>query len=333
MNEKKQRTVLSSSQRDNGRLSNRARAFPQQHIPHTHTHHGQCLASRCTCAGGRRESKRTLFRARAFFRPSHSPPQLLAALPPDPADQLQLAFRIANTAFASRASSLASDAARARAALADRDDRVAALETRLAALRLDARDAEERAARAADAAAAARRENEALGGQVRALKAEVARAEGVRRALLRSLQQGGGGEGCEGGSLGDGGVTPWPDALPPPSGCAPRSTVDRWRDAVDRERLPATTTPVSPPRYAAAASASRGAAATASPPPADGRAFFKAARATIPAHRYDALLAAVRALNAGDTGAAGAVAAAAAALGEEGRHLVPEFESLLARHL
>jgi hypothetical protein len=53
----------------------------------------------------------------------------------------------------------------------------------------------------------------------------------------------------------------------------------------------------------------------------------------VPAHRYDALLAAVRALNAGETGAAGAVAAAAAALGDEGAHLVPQFEALLARHL
>jgi len=120
------------------------------------------------------------------------------------------------------------------------------------------------------------------------------------------------------------GSTQLPLPLPSSRATAGRPTVERWRWDAEDTRAAASPPPrarLSPPR-------------PPPPPPSDdGRTFFKAARSAIAPHRYDALLAAVRALNAGETGAAGAVAAAGAALGAEGAHLLPEFEGLLARHL
>ena len=68
-----------------------------------------------------------------------------------------------------------------------------------------------------------------------------------------------------------------------------------------------------------------------------GKEFFRAARARLPAARFEDLMAAVRALNGGRASRTSALAAAAEALGGEGggccADLVPVFEGLLSQRV
>ena len=67
-----------------------------------------------------------------------------------------------------------------------------------------------------------------------------------------------------------------------------------------------------------------------------GKEFFRAARARLPAARFEDLMAAVRALNGGRASRTSALAAASEALGGEGggcADLVPVFEGLLSQRV
>jgi hypothetical protein len=269
--------------------------------------------SRC---GARRD-------ARATFRPPsldnaplfHFTPQLDAALPADPYEQLQLAHRIATHAFSAKASGLASEVARLRSALAARDERASGLEGRVAALRLDVRDAEDRARAHAEAASRLRADNESLGGELRRLRAEVARAEGLRRAMLRSLQPGATADDVDGGAR----------AAAAAAACRTPEPVALASAAWTPEPPKAVPAPVPAPAPTTTSTAG---------PATDGKAFFRAARSRLDAAAFDGIMAAVRALNAGRLTRSGAAAEAGAVLKAAGAaDLAAAFDALLAQHL
>ncbi|OAY78789.1 Uncharacterized protein ACMD2_14470 [Ananas comosus] len=64
----------------------------------------------------------------------HLPDEILAVIPTDPYDQLDLARKITSMAIASRVSRLESECARLRRSIADRDSAIAELRDRVAHL-------------------------------------------------------------------------------------------------------------------------------------------------------------------------------------------------------
>ena len=201
---------------------------------------------------------------------------------------------------------------------------------------------------------------------MRRLRAEVAKAEGVRRALLRSLG-GGGGLGVCGAAGGGGG-----EGLPgeqTPAGAGAAEVADSRSPSYDFECC--STTPGVLGARAKAANDSAGFAAVENNTDNDGggdnnnnnnasarripaswkkpsnspstttatmtgKEFFRAARARLPAARFEDLMNAVRALNGGRASRTSALAAAAEALGGQGggcADLVPVFEGLLSQRV
>ena len=78
------------------------------------------------------------------------PDSIVALLPPDPYEQLEVARKITAVAVAARASRLELEAARLRQSLSDRDRVAAELADRVARLELALRDAEARLRAALD---------------------------------------------------------------------------------------------------------------------------------------------------------------------------------------
>lgn len=71
--------------------------------------------------------------------------QVLAVLPTDPYEQLQLANRISCRAFTQKMASLESEVGHLRRVLADKDSHIRTLETRLTTCQLELQEAAEKA--------------------------------------------------------------------------------------------------------------------------------------------------------------------------------------------
>ncbi|KAG2600995.1 uncharacterized protein At4g15545-like [Panicum virgatum] len=116
---------------------------------------------------------------------------IVALLPPDPYEQLEVARKITAVAVAvavaARASRLELEAARLRQSLSDRDRVAAELADRVARLELALRDAEARLRGALDDNAKLAKERDSLAQTSKKLARDLAKLETFKRRLMQSL--------------------------------------------------------------------------------------------------------------------------------------------------
>ncbi|RLM74571.1 uncharacterized protein C2845_PM15G22050 [Panicum miliaceum] len=105
----------------------------------------------------------------------HLPDEILAVIPTDPYEQLDVARKITSMAIASRVSRLEADAARLRRDLADRDRNEANLRARLAA--------------ALDENAKLAKERDSLAATAKKLARNLAKLEAFKKQLMKSLSE------------------------------------------------------------------------------------------------------------------------------------------------
>ncbi|KAJ1272777.1 hypothetical protein BS78_06G228100 [Paspalum vaginatum] len=112
----------------------------------------------------------------------HLPDEILAVIPTDPYEQLDVARKITSMAIASRVSRLEADAARLRRDLADRDRAEAELRARLA-------DSDARLAAALDENAKLAKERDSLAATAKKLARNLAKLEAFKKQLMKSLSE------------------------------------------------------------------------------------------------------------------------------------------------
>jgi len=112
----------------------------------------------------------------------HLPDEILAVIPTDPYEQLDVARKITSMAITSRVSRLEADAARLRRDLADRDHAEAELRARLA-------DSDARLAAALDENAKLAKERDSLAATVKKLTRNLAKLEAFKKQLMKSLSE------------------------------------------------------------------------------------------------------------------------------------------------
>ncbi|KAM3332765.1 hypothetical protein ACQJBY_028112 [Aegilops geniculata] len=133
--------------------------------------------------------------AHAAAAPATAPPAegaglseaIVAALPPDPYDQLEVARKITAVAVAARASRLEHEAARLRQKLADKDRLAAELADRAEELDQALRDADARLRAVLDDNAKLVKERDSLVQTSRKLARDLAKLETFKRHLMQSL--------------------------------------------------------------------------------------------------------------------------------------------------
>lgn len=124
---------------------------------------------------------------------------VLAVLPNDPFEQLNVARKITSIALATRVSKLESDASRLRQNLAEKDDLIAELRAQVETLDASLDDLNRALQKADDDKALLLSENASLSNTVKKLNRDVSKLEVFKKALMQSLQeeedgsQGGGG--------------------------------------------------------------------------------------------------------------------------------------------
>ncbi|CAD6259624.1 unnamed protein product [Miscanthus lutarioriparius] len=112
----------------------------------------------------------------------HLPDEILAVIPTNPYEQLDVARKITSMAIASRVSRLEADAARLRRDLADRDRAEAELRARLA-------DSDARLAAALDENAKLAKERDSLAATTKRLARNLAKLEAFKKQLMKSLSE------------------------------------------------------------------------------------------------------------------------------------------------
>ncbi|EES12856.1 hypothetical protein BDA96_06G235300 [Sorghum bicolor] len=112
----------------------------------------------------------------------HLPDEILAVIPTDPYEQLDVARKITSMAIASRVSRLEADATRLRRDLADRDRAEAELRARLA-------DSDARLAAALDENAKLAKERDSLAATTKKLARNLAKLEAFKKQLMKSLSE------------------------------------------------------------------------------------------------------------------------------------------------
>ncbi|KAL6843705.1 hypothetical protein ACP4OV_026276 [Aristida adscensionis] len=112
----------------------------------------------------------------------HLPDEILAVIPTDPYEQLDVARKITSMAIASRVSRLEADVARLRRDLADRDRAEADLRARLA-------DSDARLLAALDENAKLAKERDSLAATAKKLARNLAKLEAFKKQLMKSLSE------------------------------------------------------------------------------------------------------------------------------------------------
>ncbi|TKW06564.1 hypothetical protein SEVIR_7G248400v4 [Setaria viridis] len=112
----------------------------------------------------------------------HLPDEILAVIPTDPYEQLDVARKITSMAIASRVSRLEADAGRLRRDLADRDRTEAELRARLA-------DSDARLAAALEENAKLAKERDSLAVTAKKLARNLAKLEAFKKQLMKSLSE------------------------------------------------------------------------------------------------------------------------------------------------
>ncbi|KAL5231679.1 hypothetical protein ABZP36_030455 [Zizania latifolia] len=117
------------------------------------------------------------------------PAEVMAVLPEDPFEQLDVARKITSFALASRVGRLEAEAARLRAQLAEREAAAEDLRERVEQLDAALALATGRLRRADDEKEALLRDNSSLSNTVRKLNRDVAKLEVFKKTLMQSLQE------------------------------------------------------------------------------------------------------------------------------------------------
>ncbi|NP_001144453.2 uncharacterized protein [Zea mays] len=112
----------------------------------------------------------------------HLPDEILAVIPTDPYEQLDVARKITSMAITSRVSRLEADSGRLRRDLADRDHAEAELRARLA-------DSDARLAAALDENAKLAKERDSLAATTKKLTRNLAKLEAFKKQLMKSLSE------------------------------------------------------------------------------------------------------------------------------------------------
>uniref|UniRef100_A0A0D9W9G3 At4g15545-like C-terminal domain-containing protein n=1 Tax=Leersia perrieri TaxID=77586 RepID=A0A0D9W9G3_9ORYZ len=112
----------------------------------------------------------------------HLPDEILAVIPTDPYEQLDVARKITSMAIASRVSRLEADVARLRRDLADRDRAEADLRARLA-------DSDARLLAALDENAKLAKERDSLASTAKKMARNLAKLEAFKKQLMKSLSE------------------------------------------------------------------------------------------------------------------------------------------------
>ena len=272
-------------------------------------------------------------------------------LPDDPADQLELAHRIANAAFVAQTQSLAKERDALKEQCAEMQMRSKQLERRVASMEDELHDAADKAAMAMEERDKLTAEKTALINTVKKLNREVAKLDAFKRNLAQTLADAGEDGAGAGDAAGERLVTSVlasaesnpSNGFSPQRGSSSRyggsrtSASERSPERVSR-RVSAANSPA-PGGGASPLGGARGGregpadADAANGPKVDGKAFFREARARLSYERFSEFLQNIKALNAHKQTRAETLARADDIFGESNKDLFRTFETLLVKHL
>eukprot|EP00249_Psilotum_nudum_P012066 c23562_g1_i1 orf=657-1667(+) len=117
------------------------------------------------------------------------PEEVLAVLPTDPYEQLDVARKITGMAIASRVSTLESEAGNLRQKLAEKDNTISGLQERLGELEQTLQETTDRLSHALDEQAKLTLEKNVLMASIKKLNRDVAKLEAFKRMLMQSLRE------------------------------------------------------------------------------------------------------------------------------------------------
>lgn len=243
------------------------------------------------------------------------PKEVLAVLPSDPSDQLELAHRISNLAFSAKVAALEQENVTLRHTLQQRTQQMKGMQGRVAALELEANEATEKARHAVEEQSKLLGEKNALIATVKKLNRDLAKLDNFKRNLLQSLQD-------------EEDTKDYGTAL----------SLDSAGDRLVHNVL--SSVPASPPpshslraSYPAAGGGVPSAAMMEGSPRVDGKEFFRQARARLAYEQFSAFLQNIKELNAHRQTREETLRKAADIFGTDNGDLYASFESLLSRHL
>lgn len=117
------------------------------------------------------------------------PEEVLEVLPADPFEQLDVARKITSIALSTRVSALEAESSDLRAGLAEKDDLIAYLQSRVESLDASLGDALDKLSRSELDKENLVKENELLAGTVKKLSRDVSKLEIFKKTLMQSLQE------------------------------------------------------------------------------------------------------------------------------------------------
>lgn len=269
-------------------------------------------------------------RARALTpsRASRPSPQVL---PDDPADQLELAHRIANAAFVAQTQSLAKERDALKEQCAEMKMRSKQLERRVASMEEELHDAADKAAMAMEERDKLTAEKTALINTVKKLNKEVAKLDAFKRNLMQTLADDG--EDGAGDAAGERLVT---SVLANAESNVHKTWSRAGGSQAGSERSPERnysrrTSAANSPAPSDARGALPGDGTDARK--VDGKAFFREARARLSYEHFSEFLQNIKELNAHKQTRAETLARADDIFGESNKDLYRTFETLLVKHL
>ena len=250
-------------------------------------------------------------------------------LPDDPADQLELAHRIANAAFVAQTQSLAKERDALKDQCAEMKARSKQLERRVASMEDELHDAADKATMAMEERDKLTAEKTALINTVKKLNKEVAKLDAFKRNLMQTLADDG--EDGAGDAAGERLVT---SVLANAESSVLKTGSRYGGSQAGSERSPErnysrrTSAANSPaPRRDAVAGDGTDARKV------DGKAFFREARARLSYEHFTEFLQNIKELNAHKQTRAETLARADEIFGESNKDLFRTFETLLVKHL
>mmetsp|Transcript_25626 Transcript_25626/g.35408 ORF Transcript_25626/g.35408 Transcript_25626/m.35408 type:complete len:294 (+) Transcript_25626:273-1154(+) len=272
------------------------------------------------------------------------PKEVLAVLPTDPADQLELAHRISNHAYAAKVTALEAENNSLRQTVMQRQSQIKALERRVSNLELEMSEAQEKARNSMEEQTKLVGEKNALIGTVKKLNRDLAKLDNFKRNLLQSLQDdeeevkdqsfgvGGdfGGERLVNNVLSGANNT---SRISEPSLGGGGGTPPRYHQYAGAQTTPASSAMLgkggeSPPGAGGSLSGGLGGS-----PRVDGKEFFRQARARLAYEQFSQFLQNIKELNAHRQTREETLKKATTIFGSENSDLYASFETLLSRHL
>ncbi|CAL5069955.1 unnamed protein product [Urochloa decumbens] len=232
----------------------------------------------------------------------HLPDEILAVIPTDPYEQLDVARKITSMAIASRVSRLEADAARLRRDLADRDRTEADLRARLA-------DSDARLAAALEENVKLAKERDSLAATAKKLARNLSKLEAFKKQLMKSLSE---------------------DNL------LQLSETGQDHDAEDNltARVPSWKDEVSSSHSSSGASSrsTKSESTYGGRPRIDGKEFFRQARTRLSYEQFGAFLANIKEFNAQKQSREDTLSKAEEIFGAEHKDLYISFQNMLNRN-